>query len=54
MLWYSREAVLLVHVGEVIVLSGSDQREALMEAYPALGGRGGGAGAPRGAEVLRR
>ena len=47
MLWYAREAALLVHVGEAVVLSGSDQREALMEAYPRLAAAAGERDFPR-------
>ena len=36
MLWYAREAALLVHVGEAIALVGSDEREALKAAYTRL------------------
>lgn len=33
MLWYAREGAHLVHAGEAIALSGSDERESLREAY---------------------
>ena len=46
MLWYAREAALLVYVGEAVVLSGSDQCEALMKAYPRLAAMAGERGLP--------
>ena len=36
MLWYAREGACLVHAGEAIALSGSDERESLQQAYQRL------------------
>ena len=36
MLWYGREGAHLVHSGEVIALSGSDESERMREAYARL------------------
>ena len=46
MLWYSREAALLVHAGEAIALTGSDERGALKEAYRRLATAAGERGLP--------
>ena len=35
-LWYAREAAHLVHAGEAIAVSGSDERESLRQAYTRL------------------
>lgn len=36
LLWYAREGANLVHAGEAIVLSGSDERQSLRQAYVRL------------------
>ena len=38
MLWYARECALLVHIGEAIALTGSDERGLLTQAYSRLAG----------------
>ncbi len=46
MLWYAREAALLVHAGEAIALAGSDERGTMLEAYTRLAAAAGERGLP--------
>ena len=46
LLWYAREGALLVHAGEAIALSGSDERDSLREAYQRLARRARDRGLP--------